>query len=171
MKVYQYHPITKEYLYESIADKDPLVADNWLIPASSTTVPLEFEHKDGFAIIYNIQESIWEYIVDNRGVTYWLNSEESLTIQNLGQVVPDEAYLTQPEKEEDYAKKEHLWVIAELMYVDTQLMYHWTGDITRQSYTEQDWKDYAIALRNYTTLVDNIPVVNSDVRPTSPYSA
>lgn len=80
----------------------------------------------------------------------------------------DDFVVTEHRVVDDTAKKEHSWVRSELKLVDTELMYHWTGDITRQSYTEQDWKLYAIALRDYTTLVDGIPVVNSESRPISP---
>lgn len=48
------------------------------------------------------------------------------------------------------ARKAHEWVARELESVTIELMYHWTED-KRASATEQDWKDYAIALRNYTT--------------------
>jgi hypothetical protein len=101
---------------------------------------------------------------------FFKESDENFNIHNLSYI--DGKFL---EKEEPLVDNtpivEYTWVKEQLSKTDVELMYHWTGDTERQSYTEQDWKDYAIALRNYTTLVDNIPVVNSDVRPTSPYSA
>lgn len=84
-----------------------------------------------------------------------------------------EKFVTEDTQEDEsviYAKIEHSWVKSELKAVDTELMYHWTGDITRQSYTEEDWKLYAIALRDYTTIVDGIPVVNSESRPIPPHN-
>ncbi len=39
MKIYNYHPDTKEYLSEGVADPDPLDPGNWLIPGSSVTFP------------------------------------------------------------------------------------------------------------------------------------
>ena len=38
MKIYHYHPDTAEYIGFGMADKDPLVDDNWLIPAHATTI-------------------------------------------------------------------------------------------------------------------------------------
>lgn len=98
-------------------------------------------------------------------------SVESTEDYNIFQLTYQDGFVvTEEEIVVDTAKEEHLWVKGQLKIVDIELMYHWTGDLERQSYTEQVWKDYAIELRNYTTLVDNIPVVNSDVRPTNPYN-
>lgn len=65
--------------------------------------------------------------------------------------------------------KEHQWVISEFNKVQVNLMYHWTGDIERIVATEQEWKDYAIALRNYTTTDENgNPVLVGKERPVAP---
>lgn len=74
------------------------------------------------------------------------------------------------EQEQDISSSltEHLWVQSELKRVDIQLMYHWTEDTSRASLTEKDWKDYAISLRDYTTVIDGEILVNSETRPTRP---
>jgi len=60
---------------------------------------------------------------------------------------------------------EHDWVKSELDAVTIELMYHWTGD-RRASHTEQAWKSYAIALRDYTsTDEDSNPVIVGESRP------
>ena len=98
-------------------------------------------------------------------------SVESSEDYNIFQLTYQDCFVvTEEEIVVDTEKEEHRWVKEQLKMVDIELMYHWTGDTERQTYTDQIWKDYAIALRNYTTLVDNIPVVNSEVRPTSPYN-
>lgn len=72
---------------------------------------------------------------------------------------------TQEEIDAEKAKSEHSWVKSELNAVSIELMYHWTDD-HRASHTEQAWKDYAIALRDYTsTDADGNPVVVGESRP------
>ncbi|EPB6723190.1 hypothetical protein K6U40_14750 [Vibrio fluvialis] len=67
------------------------------------------------------------------------------------------------------AINEHNWVKAELDNIQVELMYHWTGDIQRASATEDDWKQYAIALRDYTTTdSDGVVTVVGDTRPLRP---
>lgn len=84
-----------------------------------------------------------------------------------------QAIVNPPKSEDDIlleqAKNEHAWVISELDNAQVELMYHWTGDTSRAVATEQDWKDYVIALRNYTTTDNNgNPTLNNSTRPESP---
>ncbi len=83
----------------------------------------------------------------------------------------DEGYPTLSEvvvSDSEQAFIEHAWVKDELELCQVELMYYWTGDSERQTATEQGWKDYAISLRNYTSVVNGQPVVNTDTRPTKP---
>lgn len=65
-----------------------------------------------------------------------------------------------------HAKSEHAWVKSELDAISVELMYHWTGDQDRAEHTEQAWKQYAIALRNYTsTDEDGNPIIVGESRP------
>lgn len=168
MKIYHYRPENGEYLGEGLADKDPMVEGNWLIPANATKVEHP-EFSEGEIPVF--VDGKWFISVDNRGVEYWLSDRSKHKITELGVSIPEYALFEDPTPVVDtYAIDEHAWVKSELTLVDKELMYYWTGDTKRASYSEQGWKDYAIALRNYTTLVDNIPVVNSGVRPISPYN-
>lgn len=168
MKIFHYHPENGEYLGEGLADKDPMVEGNWLIPAYATKVEHP-EYSEGEIPVF--VDGKWVISVDNRGVEYWLSDGSKHKITEIGVSIPEDALFEDPTPIVDpYSLAEHVWVKSELTLVDKELMYHWTSDTKRASYTEQEWKDYAVALRNYTTLVDNIPVVNSDVRPTSPYN-
>lgn len=99
---------------------------------------------------------------------YSVESSEDYNIFTL--TYDNDFVVTQQEVVDNTAKIEHLWVKEQLKEVDIELMYHWTGDTSRQSYTEQDWKLYAIALRDYTSIVDNSPVINSESRPISPHN-
>jgi len=68
-------------------------------------------------------------------------------------------------KPEPTPESEHNWVKSELDAATVELMYHWTGD-PRASHTEQAWKDYAIALRDYTSKDDDgNPVIVGNQRP------
>lgn len=68
-------------------------------------------------------------------------------------------------KPESTPDGEHAWVKSELNAVTIELMYHWTED-SRASSTEQVWKDYAVALRDYTSTDDDgNPIVVGESRP------
>lgn len=46
MKIYNYHPITKDYLSEGIADKSPLETGVYLVPSNATTIaPPQYDPK------------------------------------------------------------------------------------------------------------------------------
>lgn len=86
MKIYHYHSITREYLGEGLADKDPMVDGNWLIPANATNLePLP--RKDGFTIVLNNTKTSWKYVEDNRGKTiYNTTTKESKKVDYLGEI-------------------------------------------------------------------------------------
>ncbi|GAB1086174.1 hypothetical protein KW481_03260 [Vibrio fluvialis] len=66
------------------------------------------------------------------------------------------------------ALSEHQWVRQELNRVEIELMYHWTDD-NRATATEDEWKAYARALRDYTSLGEgDNPIVVGDARPIAP---
>lgn len=70
MLVYNYNPITKEYTSQEEAQKNPLVAGEYLIPANATVVkPLR--NKTGFTIVWCGNK--WAYKEDHRGEE-WYNS-------------------------------------------------------------------------------------------------
>lgn len=73
VKIYHYHAKTKEYLYESFSDKNPLNPDEPIIPAFATTIqPLEI--KSGKAIVWVGNK--WEYKEDHRD-EIWYNAKTS----------------------------------------------------------------------------------------------
>jgi hypothetical protein len=91
MIIYNYDYVTKEFIGISDATVNPLSPNDFLIPANATTLePLAFQ--EGYANIFNGEA--WELVVDNRGTTYWLADKTEHTIQNLGVVVPQGAYLS-----------------------------------------------------------------------------
>jgi hypothetical protein len=59
MKIYHYHPDTKEYLGEGMADPSPLEKDVYLIPAHAT-IKSPPESIEGKGIVLNNDK--WEYV-------------------------------------------------------------------------------------------------------------
>jgi hypothetical protein len=59
MNVYNYHPVTKEFLSQDIADPDPITPNRWLIPANSTAIePPELGENQ--ITLFNEEKKIWE---------------------------------------------------------------------------------------------------------------
>jgi hypothetical protein len=85
MKIYNYQPTTKEYLGESIADKDPLDDTNWLIPANAVTVMPPVSGTNEVAV-YDKAVSEWRLLPDYRNIPVWDaegNSEVVISIGDL----------------------------------------------------------------------------------------
>lgn len=78
MKIYNYHPVTKEYLSEGLADADPEVENNWLIPAYATTVKVP-DIKPGYIPVFDNGQ--WSQIADHRGTKVFdiITAQESET--------------------------------------------------------------------------------------------
>jgi hypothetical protein len=85
MKIYNAHPVTGEYMGESLADANPLEEGNWLIPAHAylDAPPVAGEHEAAVR-----KDDAWVIVDDFRGVAYYTNSPEKHVIDELGAVVP-----------------------------------------------------------------------------------
>lgn len=101
MRVFNYHPITKEFISESVADKDPRNSERHLIPSFATNKP---KPQVGLHEVAQFIDGDWIVSEDNRGTEYWVNGEKH-TIENIGDSVPVDASLTEPEQSED--EREH----------------------------------------------------------------
>ena len=112
MKIYNYNKITKEYLYESIAIKDPLEDNRYLIPADSTTIkPLT--NKDGKVVVYDEDDFKWKYEDDNRGkLSYNVNTKEEKIIDYLGKI-DDNYTLLKPNQFDEWQNDR--WVINKIL--------------------------------------------------------
>jgi hypothetical protein len=83
VKIYNYHPNTKEFVGESVADQDPLDVTNWLIPANAvTSQPPVTGNRE--AAIFNEGLRAWEIKPDYRGVAVWDANGNSDTITTIG---------------------------------------------------------------------------------------
>lgn len=105
MKIYHYDPKTKEYLGEGLADKDPMVTNNWLIPAHATSIKPPKTDKNQSAVFEGKE---WSVVADYRGFEYWVPNGDSNVINELG-VEPPNFYLEskpdpEPPTEEELKK-------------------------------------------------------------------
>lgn len=91
MKIYHYHPETKEYLGDGLADKDPMVDDSWLIPAHATSTKPPQTEKNQSAVF---DEKEWSVVSDYRGFEYWMPNGEHHVINELG-IEPPKGHLTE----------------------------------------------------------------------------
>ncbi|HCL4123576.1 TPA: hypothetical protein N2C41_000557 [Pseudomonas aeruginosa] len=87
MDIYCAHPLTREYLGPSLADPDPLDADNWLIPAHAyldapPAVPA------GQAAQRSEDGSAWLLVADHRGSVYDTSTGTAVQHTELGDL-PD----------------------------------------------------------------------------------
>ena len=90
--IYNYSPITGEYINQSTADESPLEAGVFLIPANATdTAPPAA--RAGKARCY--RDGAWVLVLDKRGTDYWLGTEKH-TITELGEDIPSGASTTEP---------------------------------------------------------------------------
>jgi len=93
MKIYNVHPVTSEYLGDSLADPDPLIEGSWLIPANAyTDAPPQYGKNQ--AVVRD--GDVWKVVDDFRGTVYYTDSSDPHVIEDLGVVVPDNATDTPP---------------------------------------------------------------------------
>lgn len=102
LTIYNYDPITKEYTNEGLAQENPLVESEYLIPAHSTKIkPIDV--KEGYAVVWS--GSDWQYKEDHRGETWFNGSTLTLeTVDFIGELpnyyyAPDSPIAQKPEGE------------------------------------------------------------------------
>ena len=97
MKIYHYDMITNEFLKQSDAIISPLEPDQFLYPAFSTNIAPPAINKNQVAVLKN---NAWQVTRDLRGKIYWLpdgdGNFEKITIENIGDIFPKKAILTEP---------------------------------------------------------------------------
>lgn len=93
MKIYNAHPVTGEYMGESLADADPLDEGNWLIPAHAylDAPPLPGENKAAIR-----SGDGWTIVDDFRGTSYYTDGPQRYVIEDLGVAMPSGATAEPP---------------------------------------------------------------------------
>lgn len=97
MDIFNFHPVTKEYLGSSKADPNPMEEGAWLSPAFSTTTAPP-NRPAGKAFVWT--GNSWFAVADHRGEVWWkadseFNTEPGVLIDFLGD--PRERDLTNVE--------------------------------------------------------------------------
>lgn len=92
--VFQYHPITKEFVTQGLAYESPLEEGVFHIPANSTEIEPPAP-QNGKVIVFVNDE--WQLIDDNRGIWY-SPDRESHEVFNFNDVIPNNWTRTQPQK-------------------------------------------------------------------------
>jgi hypothetical protein len=65
MKYYSYHPVTKIFISEGIADESPLEPGIYLIPANATTVDVP-EFSDTEFAVFNEESQSWSIVTEQK---------------------------------------------------------------------------------------------------------
>lgn len=94
MEIYNYSGVTKEYIAKTVADPDPLVEGQFLIPANATETPPPDCTNHQVACFLDNQ---WVIQDDYRGFIYYTASGEQHLITEIGVVPPDDALTEKPD--------------------------------------------------------------------------
>lgn len=82
MDVFNYNPVTREFVGVSAADQDPLDAENYLIPADATVVtPPSVTAKQ--VAIYG--DGAWTVLADYRGEVWYDADRKPVVVDSIGE--------------------------------------------------------------------------------------
>ena len=85
MNIYNYDPVTKEFLSVEEADKSPLEPDVYLFPANSTAVTVPTELEEHKTPCFNIETKQWSIVDDYREVKLYSKETKEIVFAALGQ--------------------------------------------------------------------------------------
>lgn len=96
-KVYNFHPETKEFLFESNATLDPLetkkLGENVYIKPAFSTFIKPVKAKKNQVMVFDIENYKWISKKDFRGTEYYDKNGEKHIITNIDEIVPKDAIL------------------------------------------------------------------------------
>lgn len=89
MKIYSYHPVTKEHLRTSDARQSPKEPGTFLVPANATIVPCG-SAPTGSVRVFDPQSESWSSVEDHRGETVYRKADAvKIIVDWLGAVGSD----------------------------------------------------------------------------------
>lgn len=140
MKIYNFHPITRELISEGKAEKSPL-DDTYLIPANATDHAPTINPNENEVLVLNDEGDRWSRIKDFRGQFYWLENGTKVEILELGHEIPENALFEEPDTRSlDEAKQE---AVAKVDQSHAEFLRNLTGNATIE---ERDtWQAKALA--------------------------
>ena len=97
MDIYNYDPVTREFLSQGNADPHPFKEDEWLIPANATDHAPTIEPGANEVLVINQDGDRWSRTKDYRGTTYWLQDGTKVEITELGISPPQDALYEEPD--------------------------------------------------------------------------
>lgn len=113
--IYMFDPVTGEYRGSARARVDPVTTEEtdvltWLLPSNSTyeTPPPK---KEGFYPCFI--KGRWEYVKDNRGIIYDVETRDSFMFNNLGEDIPS-GFTKIPPPNSNHLWDGEKWVMDEL---------------------------------------------------------
>ena len=101
MNIYNYDPVTKEFLSVEEADKSPLEPDVYLLPANSTTIATPSDLEKHKTPCFNIETKQWSIVDDYREVKLYSKETKEIVFAALGQT-PEELNATPLRPTGDY---------------------------------------------------------------------
>lgn len=145
MQIFHYHPETGEFLGQSAALPDPLEEGRFLVPAYATDAPPPESGQNKVAVF---DGQSWVLKPDFRGTVYWLSHGDKHTITEIGETVPEGAFLEEPAPpaptpaqiaDEARAQRDALLAACDWVAIRANEL----GEPV-----PQDWADYRQALRD-----------------------
>lgn len=156
MKIYSYDHTTFEFTGTELADRDPLVLGNWLIPSYATTVAPPDTKQNEVAIFKNDK---WEVYPDWRGTVYWTKNGNRQVVERIGDTIPKGSLLNEPppaNEEESY--KARIDLVVKRVVAMEAIMNGWdtpTSCMVRASY-KGPWQQHG---KKFAAWVDQCWVV------------
>lgn len=132
MKIYNAHPITREYTGDGHADADPLSPGDWLVPAHAYT-DAPPAPKVGFVARRSLDSGAWELVEDMRGTLIY--STETGNESELGSLGPvPNGYTTLRRPSELHAWNGTSWVIAANLQAEVIATRRYAAEISGITY-------------------------------------
>ncbi|MGY2158629.1 tail fiber assembly protein [Pseudomonas tolaasii] len=155
--IYNAHPVTGEYIGESLADPDPMDDSNWLIPAHAYLDAPPSPQKNKAAVR---AEDGWTFVDDYRGTIYYLDGPQRHVIEELGITAPKGATSEPPEPtvaeltSTAFANRDNLLFTAGLRIAPLQDAED-IGDATADDQKAlKAWKTYRVAVNRVSEQAD-----------------
>lgn len=168
MIIYNYDPITGEYLSSSQAVIDPLESrltgiTKFLIPANATQI-IPGNSKNGYVQCFDVTKNAWVSKEDHRGKTVWKKDTlEEVTISDIGEIPTN--YLTEyPKPLNEYQIWENgQYIYPDMVTVKTQLKSQLDRKYSEKLATIHKVKGFYVKPEWATTYTNTLVAMQQDI--------